>query len=379
MNASVNAKPNNDCHADANGLAGLERHRQAIDLLDRQLLDLLNQRAVYALEAARCKGAGNLPEFAPEREAQIMRGLLGANRGPLPDQAVRAIFTEVVSACRGLQRSLRVAYLGPQATFSHQAAMQHFGSACDFAPQVTIIDVFEEVERGHSQVGVVPVENSSEGGVSVTLDQFMTSPLKVCGEVYTQVSHMLLSQAESLDKVEKVYGHPQALNQCRRWLRRNLPGAPLQETSSTAAAARMVAEDPAAAAVGGELAASHYGVKVLARAIQDIPRNLTRFFVLGNQDCPPTGSDKTSLIFVAAHQPGALFRALSHFASRGINMTRIESRPVKGRVWEYAFFLDCEGHRENANVAEALEALKGDVDQIKILGSYPTGDADLAC
>lgn len=356
----------------------LTNNRQAIDHLDQQILELLNQRAACALDIARVKGVGSQPSFAPEREAQILRALLEAHRGPLPDQSLRRIFSEIISACRGLQKPLRVAYLGPEATFSHQAALQHFGSACDFAAQTTIIDVFEEVERGHAQVAVVPVENSTEGAVGVTLDQFQLSELKVCGEIYSLIRQMLLSRRTEINGVERVYGHPQSLNQCRRWLRRNLPQAALVESSSTAAAARQAAEDDDSASLGGRITAEHYGLGILASDIQDVPRNLTRFFVLGHEDCPPTGHDKTSLIFQAAHQPGSLYKALGHFAERGINMTRIESRPVKGQPWEYAFFLDCQGHREDEPVASAIAALSRETEQIKVLGSYPAGDPESA-
>jgi chorismate mutase/prephenate dehydratase len=356
-------------------LKQIGEHRQRIDAIDREILDLLNQRAGHALAIARFKGAGNLPEFAPERESAILRALMEANRGPLPEAALKVIFTEVISACRALQRPLRVAFLGPEATFSHQAVLQHFGSSCDLAPQATIIDVFDEVERGHSQVGVVPVENSSEGGVSVTLDQLLGSDLKVCGEVYSKVSQTLMSASNDLESIQRVYSHPQALSQCRAWLRRNLPKAALMEMSSTAAAARRAADEPGSAAVAGELTATHYGLTVLAKDIQDNPYNTTRFFVLCREACPPTGFDKTSIIFVASHKPGSLYDALGHLSAQGLNLTRIESRPTKDRPWEYAFFVDFEGHQTDDTVAAALAELAPAVDSLKVLGSYPQGDS----
>ncbi len=367
----------------ANGVIDMSKqqigeHREQIDAIDLQILGLLNQRARHALAIARFKGAGNLPEFAPEREKAVLKGIIEANRGPLPDAALKVIFTEVISACRSLQRPLKVAFLGPEATFSHQAVLQHFGSSCELAPQATIIDVFDEVERGHSQVGVVPVENSSEGGVSVTLDQLLASGLKVCGEVYSRVSQMLMAGGGSLEEVRKVYSHPQALSQCRAWLRRNLPKAALLEASSTAAAARQTLEEPGAAAVGGELTARHYGLHILAKEIQDNPLNTTRFFVLCREACPPTGGDKTSIIFVAAHKPGSLYDALGYLSERGLNLTRIESRPTKDRPWEYAFFVDFEGHQSDPSVAEALAELAANVDSLKVLGSYPQGETGLA-
>lgn len=352
----------------------IKAERQQIDDIDRQILELVNQRAVHALTIARAKQNSHQPEFSPERETFILKRLQELNRGPIANPSVQNIFIEIISACRAVQRPLRVAFLGPEATFTHQAALHHFGSSCEFAAQASIIDVFDEVSRGHSQVGVVPVENSSEGGVSVTLDQFMNSDLSVCGEIFWPVSHVLMTNDLPMEEIEKVYSHPQALNQCRDWLRRNLPQAVLVETSSTSAAARQAAVTPGAAAVGSELTARHYELDVLARDIQDNPHNMTRFFVLGGQTCPATGSDKTSLLYLAAHQPGSLYQSLAFFAERGINMTRIESRPAKNRPWEYAFFLDFEGHQDDPPVREALEALRANVDFLKVLGSYPMGD-----
>ncbi|MFH1061202.1 MAG: prephenate dehydratase [Pseudomonadota bacterium] len=354
------------------------QQREYIDQIDRQIMELINQRALHALAIGRCKEATGRPEFSPERESLLLRKLIAGNRGPISDSGLKQIYAEIVSACRAVQRPLRVAFLGPEATFSHQAARQHFGSSCDFAPLATIVDVFEEVSRGHAQVGVVPVENSSEGGVSVTLDQFLGSDLAVCGEIYSKVRQMLMSRETGLDQIKKVYSHPQALNQCRGWLRRNLPQAVLVESSSTAAAARQAAGEPGAAAVGSEMTAGHYGLPVLAADIQDNPHNMTRFFVLGRQSCPATGADKTSILYLAAHQPGSLYGSLAHFAERGINMTRIESRPAKNRPWEYAFFLDCEGHQDEEPLRAALAALTSEVPQVRVLGSYPAGDPGLA-
>lgn len=354
------------------------QQREYIDQIDRQIMDLVNQRALHALAIGRCKQANGLPEFNPGRESELMRRLLELNRGPISDLGLKQIYGEIISACRAVQRPLRVAFLGPEATFSHQAALSHFGSSCDFAPLATIVDVFEEVSRGHAQVGVVPVENSSEGGVSVTLDQFLQSELQVCGEIYSRVRQMLISREESLEKIKTVYSHPQALNQCRAWLRRNLPQAALVETSSTAAAAKLAGQEDGVAAVGGELTARHYAQPILAADIQDNPHNMTRFFVLGRQACPPTGEDKTSILYLAAHQPGSLYSSLAHFAERGINMTRIESRPAKNRAWEYAFFLDCQGHMYEEPLRSALAALTAEVPRVRVLGSYPAGDPGLA-
>jgi chorismate mutase/prephenate dehydratase len=238
-------------------------------------------------------------------------------------------------------------------------------------PQPSVSDVFEAVESGRASAGVVPVENSAEGGVGVTLDRFMESDLKICGELMSPISHVLMSQKNDERKVKVVYSHPQGLAQCRRWLANHLPQAEMVETPSTAAAAEKAATDPFGAAVGSRLAAQAQGLKILATDIQDNPHNTTRFWVLGDSDCPPTGTDKTSLMFVVSHRPGSLYQALGHLASRGLNLTRIESRPTKQRPWEYAFFVDLAGHREDPAMAQALEEIKDDVLWLKILGSYP--------
>ena len=352
----------------------LDQYRGRIDTLDDQILELLNQRAQVALKIAQGKQNGSLAIFAPAREALLMRRLLESNRGPLPDRAVRQVFHEIVSACRSLQGPIRVAFLGPEFSYSHQAARGRFGGGSKLAAQATIHDVFEEVERGHSSIGVVPVENSSEGGVGAAMDQLMRSQLKVCGEIFLPINHMLMSASPSLEGIEVVCSHPQALAQTRAWLRRNLPWARLEETSSTSAAAELASVNPKVAAVGSEMSATHWELPVLARGIQDSPHNVTRFFIICKDYCPPTGSDKTSILFMVAHRPDSLYLALGKLAGRGINLTRIESRPTKDRPWEYAFFVDLSGHLEDPSVAEALEALAGEVQYCRVLGSYPDGN-----
>ncbi|MCB2189223.1 MAG: prephenate dehydratase [Deltaproteobacteria bacterium] len=349
----------------------LAKIRLEIDELDQRLVALLNQRACLALEVARTKAAGGVEEFAPAREHQVLSRLARENRGPLANEALQGVFSEIIGACRSLQRALKVAYLGPETTFTHQAALRRFGGTSQFAAQRSIEDVFQEVERGHSEVGVVPVENSSEGGVSVTLDQFLVHDLTVCGEIYTPIRHMLMSRTRELDAVKKVYSHPQALAQCRQWLSRNLPQAALVEAASTVAAARLAAAEPGTAAVGSRLAARRLDLPILAEGIQDNPHNMTRFFVLGRQACPATGEDKTSVLFVTHHHPGALFGALKPLSDRGLNMTRIESRPIKDRPWEYAFFVDFEGHRDDEVVAVTLSEMESHLEYLKVLGSYP--------
>ena len=353
---------------------GIKVLREEIDRIDRELLGLLNQRARLALKIGRRKQAAGMPVFVPERENDLLDKLAKSNRGPLPDGYLRNIFREVVSACRSVQQPLRVAFLGPEFTFSHQAALQHFGHSCTLAPQTGIAEVFREVEGGRCQVGLVPVENSGEGAVGASLDQFMTTPLKVCGEVFTPISHMLMSREEDLDAIATVYSHPQALAQCRAWLSRNMPQARVAEAPSTAAAARLAADNAGSAAVGAAAAAGQHGLKILAENIQDYSHNTTRFLVIGTQDVPPCGQDKTTLMFLTAHRPGSLYQALGELAELGINLSRIESRPTKDRPWEYAFFVDLHGHRQDSKVAKALAALESQVERLRVLGSFPIGE-----
>ncbi|MCF8064861.1 MAG: prephenate dehydratase [Desulfarculaceae bacterium] len=348
--------------------------RDEIDQTDRELMALLNQRARLALDIARLKQAAGLPVFVPERECDLLDKLAKGNHGPLPDRYLCNIFREVISACRSVQQPLKVAFLGPEFTYSHQAALQHFGTSCSLTPQSGIAEVFREVERGGCHVGLVPVENSGEGAVGASLDQFMTTRLKVCGEVYTPISHALMSREEDLDAITTVYSHPQALAQCRGWLSRNLPRARVAEATSTAAAARQAAETAGSAAIGAVAAARHHGLKVLSEGIQDYTYNTTRFLVIGNQEVPPCGQDKTSLVFLTAHRPGSLYQALGELAEMGVNLSRIESRPTKDRPWEYAFFVDLHGHREDPQVAKALAALESQVERLKVLGSFPVGE-----
>jgi chorismate mutase/prephenate dehydratase len=354
-------------------LEELEALRREINELDCKILSLLNQRAKAALEIARCKRITGTPVFAPEREEQVIDQVCRANPGPLPQSDLRRIYNEIISSCREMQNPMKVAFLGPEYTFSHQAALSRFGGGAELAGQATIADVFASVQRGQCQVGLVPVENSSEGGVGATMDCLLASDLNVCGEVFAPVSHVLMSGENKLEAITRVYSHPQGLSQCRGWLARYVPEAVFVETESTAAAARRVAAEAGAAAVGTDMAARQYGLNVLSSDIQDASPNLTRFLVLANEVCPPTGDDKTSLVFLASHRPGSLYGALSHFASRGLNLCRIESRPTKDRPWEYAFFVDLMGHQDDEPMREALEALSRELDFMKVLGSYPSG------
>jgi chorismate mutase / prephenate dehydratase len=269
-----------------------------------------------------------------------------------------------------------VAFLGPPATFSHRACLQHFGSSVRTLPESSIQDVFEAVEREKADYGVVPVENSTEGQVSLTLDCFIESKVKICGEIMTRISHDLLSLSGDAWDMKKIYSHPQALNQCRDWLGTNFPHVPLEEAGSTARAARIAAEDSKAAAIAGSLAASLYGLKTVASQIEDQPNNYTRFLVLGREGVRRTGRDKTSVHFIVSHAPGTLFRVLQVFYEKGINLTRIESRPNKGKPWKYVFFIDFEGHATDPHVAQALDEVKERVLFVKLLGSYPQGSPE---
>jgi len=270
-----------------------------------------------------------------------------------------------------IEAELTVAFLGPPATFSHMASIQHFGSSIRMVPENTIQDVFEAVEREKTDYGVVPVENSTEGPVSLTLDGFIQSEAKICAEIMTKISHDLLSLSGDAGEAQKIYSHPQALSQCREWLRKNFPHVRLEEAGSTAKAAQLAVEDPKAAAIASSLAAPLYGLKVVASQIEDHLNNSTRFLVLGRQGAERTGRDKTSVLFVVSHAPGTLFRVLQIFYEKGINLTKIESRPNKGKPWEYIFFIDFEGHATDPHVAQALHEVKGHVLFVKLLGSYP--------
>jgi chorismate mutase/prephenate dehydratase len=352
----------------------LEQIRESIDAIDAEILRLVNERATLAQAAGEAKRAGggdDAPLYRPEREAQLLRRIAQRNPGPLRDVDVQRIVAEVVSACRALELPLAVAYLGPAGTFTEAAAVKHFGHAVQTRPLDTIDAVFREVESGACNFGVVPVENSTEGVVNHTLDTFVRSPLSICGEVLLPIHHCLMSHAPSLAEVERVYSHQQSLAQCRRWLDANLPRVRREAVSSNAEAARMVAEDPRGAAVAGRVAAEAYAVPVLAASIEDEPDNTTRFIVIGRAAVGPSGDDKTAIMFSFTNRPGGLFHAIEVFARRGIDMVRIESRPSRLERWNYNFFIDLKGHRDEPEVAEALEELAERTVLLKVLGSFP--------
>jgi chorismate mutase / prephenate dehydratase len=348
----------------------LEELRAAIDGIDDRILDLLRERAGLVEKVGQVKDKSGESYYAPEREEALLRRLVAANRSRLPESSLRAIYREILSSMRALEQTIKVAYLGPRSTFSHLAAARQFGSAVELLPERTIADVFEAVERGRAHYGVVPIENSQEGSVNATLDRFMDSEARICAQIFLPVELDLLGRGP-LERVRKIYSHPQPFGQCRRWLADRMPSAECIEVSSTARAAEMAAADETAAALAGSQAGEEFGLPVLARAIQDSASNVTRFFVIGRQPARPSGRDKTSVMFAVKDQPGALAKALAPFEKSGISLSRIESRPSKRQAWEYYFFADIAGHAEEVEVAAALKELSGVCAFTRILGSYP--------
>ena len=348
----------------------LEELRGAIDGIDDRILDLLRERAELVEKVGQVKDKSGESYYAPEREEALLRRLVAANRSRLPESSLRAIYREILSSMRALEQTIKVAYLGPRSTFSHQAAARQFGSAVELLPERTIADVFEAVERGRTHYGVVPIENSQEGSVNATLDRFMDSEARICAQIFLPVELDLLGRGP-LERVRKIYSHPQPFGQCRRWLAEHMASAECIEVSSTARAAEMAAADETAAALAGSLAGEEFGLPVLVRSIQDSASNVTRFFVIGRQPARPSGRDKTSVMFAVKDQPGALAKALAPFEKSGISLSRIESRPSKRQAWEYYFFADIAGHAEDKEVAAALKELSGVCAFTRILGSYP--------
>lgn len=347
--------------------------RRKIDAIDAELLALMNQRAAVAQEVAKAKVAAGEENcfYRPEREAVVLRRIKAMNHGPLRDDMITGFFRELMSACLALERPLQVAFLGPEGTFTQQAALKHFGHAVEISPLPAIGEIFREVESGTSQFGVVPVENSTEGVVTHTLDSFLNSPVLICGEVELRIHHDLMSRRDSLSEIDEVFSHQQSLAQCREWLDRRLPGVKRTSVSSNAEAARLVGLEPGSGAIAGEVAAELYDLKILAKNIEDEPNNTTRFLVIGQQPVASTGHDKTSLLVSTKNKPGALYQILEPFARHGISMTKVESRPSRRGMWDYVFFVDIEGHRDDANVEAVLNTLEQRVGMIKVLGSYP--------
>ncbi|QFU01905.1 P-protein [Halomonas sp. THAF5a] len=354
----------------------LEALRQRIDALDNDILRLISERAACAQEVAEIK-AEHEPGgvfYRPEREAQVLRRVMELNRGPLDSEEMARLFREIMSACLALERPVKVAYLGPEGTFTQQASLKHFGESAISLPMAAIDEVFREVEAGAVNYGVVPVENSTEGVINHTLDSFMDSSLRICGEVVLRIHHhLLVGETTRRDKVSRIYSHPQSFAQCRKWLDAHFPHAERVPVSSNAEAARLVKTEWHSAAIAGDMAAKLYGLSKLAEKIEDRPDNSTRFLIIGNQDVPISGEDKTSLVVAMRNQPGALHDLLEPFHRHHIDMTRLETRPSRSGVWNYVFFIDFKGHREEPQVAAMLEEVKLRAAEVKVLGSYPAG------
>ena len=348
----------------------LQEHRKAIDRLDKKIVELLNERTKHVLEIGEIKRQAGEEIYAPHRELAVLERLCKLNDGPITNESLRAIYREIMSSALSLEKTMTIAYFGPEATFTHQAAIRKFGSSLHYTPQKTIADVFTEVSKGRADYGVVPIENSTEGVVTHTLDMFVDSDLKIVAQIILAIQQCLLSNSK-VEVIKKLYSHPQPIAQCREFLQTRLHHVEIVETSSTTRAAELAANEPGAAAIAGVLAAERYGLKILERDIQDSSNNATRFFVLGRQCSPATGKDRTSMILSISHEVGALHKALSVFARNKLNMTQIDSRPNKRKAWEYFFFLDCDGHYEDKKVATALLQLEKVCNFVKVLGSYP--------
>lgn len=352
----------------------LKRLRQAIDAIDSRILGLLNKRAKLILDVGKLKQKTMKSVYVPEREKDVYDKLVAKNRGPLSNAALKSIYREVMSSALAMERPIKIAYLGPEFTFTHLASMQKFGASVDYTTCETITDVFTEVDKERADYGVVPIENSIDGAITHTLDMFIDSDLKICSEIYLLVSHNLMSKTKDVSKIRKVYSKAQVFGQCRLWLEANMPRVQLVEVSSTARAAEIAAKEKDAACIASELAAKKYDLTILNRAIEDSAHNVTRFLVIGRQEARPTKEDKTSVMFSVKDRAGALHDMLVPFKRHGINMTKIESRPSKVRAWEYYFFVDLEGHHEDPAVRKALDELRRSSIYLKVLGSYPIGD-----
>jgi chorismate mutase/prephenate dehydratase len=352
----------------------IDELRAAIDAVDDEVLKLLNERARLVESVGVIKHQLQRPFYVPGRERSIIERLAAKNSGPFPSEGIKPVFQEIFSACLSLEKGIKVAFLGPEATFTHAAVKFQFGLSARAIPMGSIAGVFQEVERGEADFGVVPVENATEGVVNHTLDMFMDSPLRISAEIVLKISHCLLARTGlDFSDIARVYSHPQALAQCRGWLTANMPGAARVEASSTAEAARMAREDTSGSAIASELAGKLYELHVVKRNLEDMAENATRFLVIGREAMKKTGNDKTSLLAVIPDGPGTLFKLLQPFAEYGVNLTKIESRPTRRRVWEYAFFLDLDGHETDEPVIAAMDAIRAFAASLKVLGSYPKG------
>lgn len=350
----------------------LDNIRQEIDTIDQQLLDLLNSRADLVHEVGEIKKKEGLQIYAPEREDALLKRLAKMNHGRLPEKSIRAIYREIMSAALSLEDNLTVAYLGPKGTWTHQAAIKKFGNSIQYDAQANFADVFNQVARRKAHYGVVPIENSTEGAVSHTLDLFVDSPLQICAQVLLRIENGLMACIPR-EEIKTLYSHPQVFGQCRNWILRHFPEADLVEVSSTTKAAQLARDNAAdgAAALGGKLAAQLNELTMLEESIQDRATNTTRFLVIGEKTCPATGNDRTSILFSVHDRPGSLVKALQAFDKLNVNMSKIESRPSKQRDWEYIFYVDLAGHCTDTDVAEALSELEKHCSLVKMFGSYP--------
>ncbi len=349
----------------------LKRLRGAIDRLDQQLVGLLNDRAKISQEIGRIKDATQAPVYAPAREKEVFENLRRNNQGPLPDASLEAIYSEIMSGSLNLERPLSIAYLGPELTFTHQASVKKFGSSVRYVPCSSISDIFAEVEAGRCDYGVAPVENSTEGAIHHTLDNFIDSDLKICSEVMLKINLTLMSKEKSLKSIRRIYSKGEVFGQCRQWLETNVPAAVLIPASSTAQGAKIAASEKGSACIASALAAKPNGLKILGPSIQDSSSNVTRFLVLSRESARPTKSDKTSLMLSIQDRPGALLGVLEPFRKNQINLTKIESRPSRLRQWDYFFFIDLDAHAEDPRVQRALKEVRVKSAYLKILGSYP--------
>ncbi|QJQ96524.1 MULTISPECIES: prephenate dehydratase [Halomonadaceae] len=354
----------------------LDALRVRIDSLDGEILRLISERARCAQQVAEIKTQSDPSAvfYRPEREAQVLRRIMALNEGPLDAEEMARLFREIMSACLALEQPVKVAYLGPEGTFTQQAALKHFGHSARSLPMAAIDEVFREVEAGAVNYGVVPVENSTEGVVNHTLDSFMDSSMRICGEVVLRIHHhLLVSSSTRKEKVSRIYSHPQSFAQCRKWLDAHYPHAERVPVASNAEAARLVKTEWHSAAIAGDMAAKLYDLERIAEKIEDRPDNSTRFLIIGNQDVPMSGEDKTSIVVAMRNQPGALHALLEPFHRHAIDLTRLETRPSRSGVWNYVFFIDFKGHRDEAKVAAVLEEVQLSAAELKVLGSYPQG------
>jgi chorismate mutase/prephenate dehydratase len=348
----------------------LTRLRKKINTLDSRIIELLNLRAAITLSIGKEKIKNKRPIYAPDREQDVLQRIKDLNGGPIKNEAVEAIYREIMSASLALEKPLRIAYMGPEATFSHLASLKKFGSSVEHVACDNVAEVFSKVESTDCDYGVVPIENSIEGVVTHTMDLLVDSELKICSQVLLDVTHHLMSRG-ALSQIKEIYSHPQILGQCRQWLLKNMPKAHLVAAASSTKAAQIVKGRKNAACIASQIAASLYGLTILKKNIQDSTHNITRFLVISTMDVPPTGRDRTSLVFSIKDKVGALHAMLTPFMKHKINLTKIESRPSKKKAWDYYFFVDCEGHQSNPRVARALTQLEGMCKFLKILGSYP--------